>query len=180
MLFDAGDAGRTHATMKRRAELAALRASSSAAPVVTAESVVMHALVDHFQMVVDTLPQSAFVLPAVSTRGVVDAMGAFGQVAREAPRFDSDVMDDDNAEQEQPQQNAPEQLTFFKVVKSRPSNWHIVPMSRAAGSKLKASDVVISMHTGHKQDDGIVSPVITKGLGNVFVGILVLLTVHQT
>lgn len=156
MLFDAQDAGRVHATMKRRAELAALRASSAAAPGVTGDGVVMQALLEHFQVVVDTSPRSAFVLPAVSTRGVVDAMGAFGQAPRHIPRFDSDVMGDGGEELEEAQHEAVEELTFFKVVKSRPSNWHTVPMSRAAGTKLKASDVVISVHTGFKQDDGLV------------------------
>mmetsp|Transcript_89804 Transcript_89804/g.290156 ORF Transcript_89804/g.290156 Transcript_89804/m.290156 type:complete len:1098 (+) Transcript_89804:100-3393(+) len=155
MLLDANDAGRAHFTMKRRADLAALKASSVATGA-SGDTVMVQALLEHFQVVEDTSPRSAFVLPAVSTRGLVDAMGAFGQAPRHVPHLESDVMGGEDANQEEAHHVAAEELTFFKVVKSRPSNWHIVPMSRAAGSKLKASDVVISMHTGFRRDDGLV------------------------
>lgn len=119
---------------------------------------------DHFQVVVDTLPRSAFGLPTVSTRGVVDAMSAFGQASRHIPAMQSDVMGDEDGEQQEGPVLDPASVTFFKVIKSRPSNWHTVPMSRAAGSKLKASDVVISLHTGIKQDDSLVLSVSKDGI----------------
>jgi hypothetical protein len=144
MLFDAKKAGKFHESAKRKADLQALKVSSVPAPV-SAESVFVAALVDHFQGVAESAPNLAFSMPAVQTGSIGGSMAAVGSTASAKPKFDDDVMD---VLEPADGQAAGDELLFFKVVKSRPSAWHTVPMSKAAGAKLKRSDVAVSLHRG--------------------------------
>jgi hypothetical protein len=146
MLHNAADQARAHDKAKKRADLAAAKATAPAVQPVTEATLIVRALVDHFQGVAERTPDAVFQLPRVGTSSVSSSMEAF-RFTR--PVFDDDVdQGDSRAGDELLGRQRDEGHIFFKVVKAKPSNWHVVPMSKAAATKLRSSDVAVTLYQG--------------------------------
>lgn len=171
MMCAVGEARRDNAAAKRREGLEADRALRTENKV-TAESVRKQAFIEHFHMVASENPQAYFSLPrpegmASGLQRVTDLMRAPAVVQDLRTSFDEDA----EADLLEPQADEQPHL-IVRVVKSKPSAWHTVPMSKAASKKLTAQDMAVTVHRGVPTRNGEALHVSAEPLAEYPVAIL--------
>ena len=159
MMFDGKEAGRHDERAKDKEQRAADHATAVAEPVapVTFDSVLRHALVDHFQVVADDNMLSYYTLPTDDTSAprfdatadLMQGPAGLAPARDHTGKVDADVAMDDAAAISM-------DLMICRVVKARPCNWHVVPMARAAGRKLTSMDVAVTLHAGYLRGSELV------------------------
>ena len=155
-----------HEAHKRRADARAKKVVPGALPLPACyDSVLQSALTSHFQAVatlpdhkltIYSLPSSDEVL-ATSFARSLSARHTQQAAARLALECDVDIGIGGNGLQSDTLQ----ERIYFSVVKGAPSNWHTVPVSRAAATKLAHGAVAIALHRTMASSD-VDNPIVCR------------------
>lgn len=165
MLLDVPRARQQNEAAKRRRMKADRAALHQKHEPVTASTVILHAFLQHFEVVAQSDAKAVFTMPVPGDCPLVlhDVAGLMqphrnsSQVPAPA-QLDADAAEEDHALA--PVAHGVPQVRpgiFFKVAKAKPAAWHTVPVSAAAASKLGKLDMAISIHSGARVSDEVIS-----------------------
>ena len=163
MMLNVNEANRAHMREQRRQEFQALK-HISAPQAVTYESILSAAMMDHFQVVAHERRRAVFTLldcPDEPRSDITSAHSVGSMMTVHQRRGDIAAMaalDADIAEHPGDIGDAVQPCVFFRIVKAQPSRWHTVPMSRAAGSKLRSLDMAVTLHRGNLREGVVTMP----------------------
>ena len=167
MMLMGKEAGRINDNEADRQNKAAARALNHGPSEVSYRALCNLAMMDHWQLVVGDQPRACFSLPdcrlgpdCIDVMAVDEMMSLQKRKVHDgAGPLDDDVQQAQTHEDHRSEGGDAPPLLLLRVAKSKPSSWHTIPMSRAAGAKLHRLDVAVTVHHGHPRGaDIVVSP----------------------